>query len=82
MKTSGTNPVSWKHFNISMQDVNSGEIDGTCPGLTKREYFAALAMQGVTAEGPASTAWIDEIAAKSVEMADALIEALNKPANK
>ena len=50
-------------------------------GLTKREYFAALAMQGLLANpveivqmgyGP------DSFAKCAVESADALIEALNK----
>ena len=46
------------------------------PGLTKREYFAAMAMQGFMA----NTTALDAItrANKSVESADALIEALNK----
>jgi hypothetical protein len=52
------------------------------PGLTKREYFAAIAMQGLLAadmRGP-----IDEkppsnfIAALAVDQADDLIAALNK----
>jgi hypothetical protein len=58
------------------------------PGLTKREYFASIAMQGVLA----SATWepdgrftvngansdIQYIAQESVKMADALIEELNK----
>ena len=46
-------------------------------GLTKREYFAAMAMQGMT-----SNCYKDHpdqhIAESSVLLADALIEALNK----
>jgi hypothetical protein len=46
-------------------------------GLTKREYFAAMAMQGMLAcdeiEGDATT-----VARYSLQMADALIEELNK----
>ena len=49
--------------------------------LTKREHFAAMAMQGIaknfgqteSCQGPESIAYI------AVQMADALIEALNKP---
>lgn len=51
-------------------------------GLTKREYFAAMAMQGMYRE------WLTrnenskrrEVARDAVAMADALIEALNKEA--
>lgn len=53
--------------------------DGIC-GLTKREYFAALAMQGILARGPfQGQDPADEFVAKwSVDSADALIDALNK----
>ena len=45
-------------------------------GLTKREYFAAMAMQGLLSEEFWASA---ECAAKySVDMADALINALNE----
>lgn len=61
----------------------SGELEG---GLTKREYFAAVAMQGICAgSGGAGKytvngGWYrpDTIANAAVEIADALIEALNK----
>ena len=44
-------------------------------GLTKREYFAAMALQGLLSEQYWASA---ECAAKySVDMADALINALN-----
>jgi hypothetical protein len=46
-------------------------------GLTKREYFAAMAMQGLLSTVPESFNGT-EIAQLSVNMADALIEALNK----
>ena len=56
-----------------------------CPadrGLTKREYFAALAMQGFAADGAAGavyTEWAAKwVAARSVEFADALIAELAK----
>jgi len=47
-------------------------------GLTKRELFAAMAMSSLGREIANATA-TDFIARKSVAMADALIEALNKP---
>ncbi len=48
-------------------------------GLTKREYFAAMAMQGMCVNFPEmGNAHGPLIAKQSVEIADALIEALNK----
>jgi outer membrane protease len=45
-------------------------------GLTKREYFAAMAMQGYITNAGYS---IDEDARLAVQAADALIKALNEP---
>ena len=47
-------------------------------GLTKREYFAAMAMQGYITNGPSSISTTKLIAHASIEYADALIEALGK----
>jgi hypothetical protein len=47
-------------------------------GLTKREYFAAMAMQGVASNRPFSQFEFSKLAEWSVQQADALIEALNK----
>jgi len=48
-------------------------------GLTKREYFAAMAMQGMHANSSFTKIWTYEnIAEWSVQQADSLIEALNK----
>lgn len=52
-------------------------------GLTKREYFVAMAMQGVvTAWSEGNIPWHEEnpalVADRAVSCADALIEALNK----
>lgn len=56
-----------------------GGIDGPQEGLTKREYFAAMAMQGMlanSAEG--NTEWdYNTIAKHSCIAADALVEQLN-----
>jgi hypothetical protein len=50
-------------------------------GLIKREYFAAMAMQGLCAHPVTGEhAEPDEIAIMALEQADALIEALNKEA--
>lgn len=54
-------------------------------GLTKREYFAAMALQGLLANDWAEYRSKDEgcgmISAAAVNYADALIEQLNKSGN-
>lgn len=50
-------------------------VDG---GITKREYFAVLAMQGNLAACTNSYPDPETLAEKSVKYADALIAALNK----
>ena len=49
-------------------------------GLTKREYFAAMAMQGLIASCANSYPSRKETGKRAVEFADALIAALNAPA--
>lgn len=46
-------------------------------GLTKREYFAAMAMQGMLASANNTLFDYETIATHSVKHADALINALN-----
>lgn len=48
-------------------------------GLTKREYFAAVAMQGIMASPQNEYFDIKEVARQAVEISDALIAELNKP---
>lgn len=62
--------------------LNMLNDDGTrffsCAGLTKREYFAGLAMQGIVASCNSRGVLMDtEIAPFAVKWADALIAALN-----
>ncbi|TAA20317.1 hypothetical protein EA660_18170 [Pseudoxanthomonas winnipegensis] len=47
-------------------------------GLTKRELFAAMAMQGVNACSEFADARVEIIAKYAVEQADALLAALEK----
>ena len=50
-------------------------------GLTKREYFAGLAMQSSDLKAYANkygNKWADEVAKDSVQMADALLKELEK----
>ena len=55
----------------------SGEVENA--GLTKREYFAAMAMQGMSAacQGFDSNG-LDNLAKYAIQAADALITELNK----
>ena len=46
-------------------------------GLTKREYFAGLAMQGMAS----SDLTYEDIAHDAVKMAEALLKELDKPKN-
>ena len=52
------------------------ELGGWTTGLTKREYFAGLAMQGIISSGIPNG--IGCSAHQSVEYADALLEELSK----
>jgi hypothetical protein len=45
-------------------------------GLTKREYFAVMAMQGMLNDNTIRVSFLVE---KAVSLADALIDELNKP---
>ena len=63
----------------------SGELHCDNQGLTKREHFAALAMQGYLSNPysngftqPLSETPQDDIASLSVAMADALLKELEK----
>ena len=47
-------------------------------GLTKREYFAAMAMQGIITSPQTAATW-EKIVEVSIKVADLLIEELNKP---
>jgi hypothetical protein len=67
-----TNANDLCHQNIS-QDMGGNFHHG----LTKREYFAALAMQSCRARGSDYRTW-EDLSKDAVEMADALIEELNK----
>lgn len=63
------------HNNIRSEDGRSYQALST--GLTKREYFAGLAMQGLLADGACTRA---NAAGCAVRCADALLAALATPA--
>jgi hypothetical protein len=50
----------------------------TSEGLTKREYFASMALQGIIANKDGLDIKIERIVESAVDTADALIEELNK----
>ena len=56
---------------------NSANVISTT-GLTKREYFAAKAIQGIIANKDGLDIKIERIVESAVDTADALIEELNK----
>jgi len=58
--------------------VVNENVDYFYGGLTKREYFAAMAMQGYIASGLMHGCVENTLAMRSVTAADALIAELNK----
>lgn len=68
------------HPNDKIQLIHATEAQGDYSGLTKREYFAAMAMQGLTSgnEDINRSDFINYRTERAVQMADALIEQLNK----
>ncbi len=68
--TNGTDPAMGYGFTTA-----DGQSHVDCPGLSKREYFASMAMQGCLASGFETT--MDKHAESAVTAADALIKALN-----
>lgn len=79
MKTNPNDPIGaciWAE-----KDRNTGEvIKSIIPGLTKREHFASLAMQGQVSHYGAANP--ESVAKLAVKMADALIQELNKSVDK
>lgn len=83
--TNGNDPI-----NGQVVTDNNGIFVGHAGGLTKREYFAAMAMQGLLAHGETvphrviphgkfqGLRELDLDVHTAVEYADALIAALNK----
>lgn len=70
LKTDGNHPTD------AMDIVNSDSGRVINKGLTKREYFAAMAMQNMAKIY--RTESVEIVAKAAVAYADALIEALNK----
>ncbi len=78
MRTEPNEPIS----SIVEQNNYEGNfvMEAKFNGLSKREHFAGLVMQGICANPQQCALSHMEIAEYSVEIADALIHALNKNA--
>lgn len=78
MKTEPNEPIN-AMLGFKSENIESMQQAGILYGLTKREYFAAMAMQGEMAAGGSdfTTVHCDHIAEISVKMADAIIKKLN-----
>lgn len=68
--------VALKLLDYEMEEVNGEDL----VGLTKREYFAAMAMQGILAGGAYYMEQSEQngIAEDSTRLADALLAELDK----
>ena len=67
--------------NSDMPAMPFVEGDGPCSvatGLTKREHFAGLAMQGILISDPQQSSSSRYIARQALEVADALLAALEQ----
>ena len=64
--------------NRTVTYVKDSSIKGFDYGLTKREWFAGLAMQGFLAALRRSNLKLENIAKESIYCADALLEELSK----
>ena len=68
-------PIVAGHGQPSVMEAVVNNQGAQCFGLTKREYFAAMAMQGLLASSMGSA---DRRAAIAVKQADALLEQLEQ----
>ncbi|MBL1178588.1 hypothetical protein [Pantanalinema sp. GBBB05] len=72
-------PIHPNDYIDPLERYEASEARVVKDGITKRDYLAALAMQGLIAHygyGEAPAADVQEIATWSVQLADALIEQL------
>lgn len=69
--------------NEPINPIFNEEINGyILEGITKREYFAAQAMQGLLADSNRGFVITKDIPEVAVKIADAIIEELNKTETK
>jgi hypothetical protein len=72
--TTNPNDPAFGHPYLSAE---TGEFTYTEPGLTKREYFAAAALQGMLGDHERNGTFAD-YARDALKFADALVEELSK----
>lgn len=75
MATKGNEPAYPNEYGL-MEDLEGNVVNSSYVGLTKREQFAAIAMQALLTAEPDRK--IDNIVKHAVDAAEALINALNK----
>lgn len=66
-------------FSVVTQDEDRNLIKQEQRGLTKREYFAAMALQGLLTDDSLSNRSCKFMAEAACDYADALIKQLNDP---
>ncbi|MDR2927158.1 MAG: hypothetical protein LBV41_02985 [Cytophagaceae bacterium] len=76
VKQLGNGKVSNVRFTDLAGLTSLTEIENN--GLTKREYFAAMAMQGMLSDPEREVVTISDIACDCARYADALLEELSK----
>ena len=78
MKTNPNEPIY--QSNVNLLDPSTGLVTDTrlYVGLTKREWFAGLALQGMIAGSQGLNITVKQFAEQSVKLAEALIAELNK----
>lgn len=69
-------PINPIILESSVNELGIDEVRDCYGGLTKREYFAGLAMQGMLANDASSNIKVDILAQSSVMFSDALLKAL------
>lgn len=79
--TNPNDPAAPTNKSYTMNDPAAGDYttreSPMYPGLTKREFFAAMAMQGFIARARDSETWRG-VAESAIGLADALIAELSK----
>lgn len=78
MKTKPNDPVDWRHYINSMTGKDGTFYEGSNQGLTKREFFSAMALIGLSIQEHFQTYTSNQKAEKAVQYADELIKSLNQ----
>ena len=71
-------PCECSFYDGKITGKQTGQSHGIATGLTKREYFAAMAMQGILASDSEQNFTDENVSAWAVNSADALLAELAK----